>query len=271
MQTVIIARQHGEDAARHAREAAVQRRCSGLPGWQVLVTPSLYHLPADSPRWAELAVLPGDITILGWLHPRPLEWLLRAHGVGQNVLQAIDLADEAAVDAWLASLPESTDEDAARTLSEETYERWYPVVDYTRCEGCRHCLQFCLFGVYALDNEKVVVNNPDACKHGCPACSRICPQGAIIFPLYTKDPAIAGAPGCYPTPDLAARKLYYQRTKLPCPVCGSAETGPGAFAPDDDGCAECGRHLTDAPADEALAAIDALIDDLDALARKRQP
>src|SRR5260370_29978985 len=35
--------------------------------------------------------------------------------------------------------------------------------------------------------------NQDNCKRGCPACSRVCPEHAIIFPDY-KTPAIAGAP-----------------------------------------------------------------------------
>src|SRR4029077_7187755 len=35
--------------------------------------------------------------------------------------------------------------------------------------------------------------NQDQCKRGCPACSRVCPEHAIMFPDY-KTPAIAGAP-----------------------------------------------------------------------------
>src|SRR5207237_299099 len=31
------------------------------------------------------------------------------------------------------------------------------------------------------------------CKKGCPACSRVCPEHAIMFPDH-KTPAIAGAP-----------------------------------------------------------------------------
>ena len=40
--------------------------------------------------------------------------------------------------------------------------------------------------------ERILVENQDQCKKGCPACSRVCPQQAIIFPEY-KSPAIAGA------------------------------------------------------------------------------
>jgi NAD-dependent dihydropyrimidine dehydrogenase PreA subunit len=71
--------------------------------------------------------------------------------------------------------------------------RWYPVIDYSRCTNCLECLDFCLFGVYGVDGaEKIAVENQDNCKRGCPACSRVCPEQAIIFPEY-KTPAIAGA------------------------------------------------------------------------------
>lgn len=72
--------------------------------------------------------------------------------------------------------------------------RWYPVIDYSRCTNCLECLDFCLFGVYGVDGaERINVENQDNCKRGCPACSRVCPEQAIIFPDY-KTPAIAGAP-----------------------------------------------------------------------------
>jgi NAD-dependent dihydropyrimidine dehydrogenase PreA subunit len=71
--------------------------------------------------------------------------------------------------------------------------RWYPVIDYNRCTNCLECLDFCLFGVYGVDSfERILVENQDQCKKGCPACSRVCPQQAIIFPEY-KSAAIAGA------------------------------------------------------------------------------
>ncbi|HEY8504095.1 MAG TPA: 4Fe-4S dicluster domain-containing protein [Gemmataceae bacterium] len=72
--------------------------------------------------------------------------------------------------------------------------RWYPVIDYSRCTNCMECLDFCLFGVYGLDSlDRIRVENQDNCKKGCPACSRVCPEQAIMFPEY-KTPAIAGAP-----------------------------------------------------------------------------
>ena len=32
------------------------------------------------------------------------------------------------------------------------------------------------------------VQNPTLCKTNCPACARVCPQKAIIFPKYTESP-----------------------------------------------------------------------------------
>ncbi len=73
--------------------------------------------------------------------------------------------------------------------------RWHPVIDYSRCTNCMECIDFCLFGVYGVDTaERIAVDQPDNCKKGCPACSRVCPEHAIIFPMH-KTPEIAGAPG----------------------------------------------------------------------------
>lgn len=78
-------------------------------------------------------------------------------------------------------------------VDEQTSRRWYPVIDYDRCTNCMECVDFCLFGVYGVDDaETILVEQPDNCRKGCPACSRVCPENAIIFPQH-KAPAIAGA------------------------------------------------------------------------------
>jgi NAD-dependent dihydropyrimidine dehydrogenase PreA subunit len=78
---------------------------------------------------------------------------------------------------------------------ESTKRRWYPVIDYSRCTNCMECIDFCLFGVYGVDAlDRILVEQQDNCKKGCPACSRVCPENAIIFPGH-KTPAIAGASG----------------------------------------------------------------------------
>jgi NAD-dependent dihydropyrimidine dehydrogenase PreA subunit len=66
---------------------------------------------------------------------------------------------------------------------------WYPVIDYDRCTSCGQCHDFCLFGVYSKEaSGKVVVSNPESCKNNCPACARICPETAIIFPKVGESP-----------------------------------------------------------------------------------
>ena len=86
--------------------------------------------------------------------------------------------------------------DIAREVREETGARkleewkpWFPVIDYDRCTNCMQCLSFCLFGVYGADGEgKIEVRNQDQCKTDCPACSRVCPEVAILFPKYRHGP-----------------------------------------------------------------------------------
>jgi NAD-dependent dihydropyrimidine dehydrogenase PreA subunit len=83
---------------------------------------------------------------------------------------------------------------APEQLLAQPGRRWYPVIDYSRCTNCMECLDFCLFGVYGVDNlDRLIVENQDSCKKGCPACSRVCPENAIMFPEH-KTPGIAGAP-----------------------------------------------------------------------------
>ena len=88
-------------------------------------------------------------------------------------------------------------EPAAATVSrveENTGRRWYPVIDFARCTNCMECLDFCLFGVYGVDRfDSILVEQPDNCRKGCPACSRVCPENAFIFPQH-KSPSSAGSP-----------------------------------------------------------------------------
>jgi Pyruvate/2-oxoacid:ferredoxin oxidoreductase delta subunit len=80
------------------------------------------------------------------------------------------------------------------SIDESPGRRWYPVIDFSRCTNCMECIDFCLFGVYGVDaQETIIVEQADNCRKGCPACSRVCPQNAIMFPQH-KTPAIAGAP-----------------------------------------------------------------------------
>ncbi len=76
----------------------------------------------------------------------------------------------------------------------DAWKPWFPVIDQARCTNCMQCLSFCLFDVYGVDAEhRLRVENPANCKVNCPACSRVCPEVAIMFPKYHAGP-IDGAP-----------------------------------------------------------------------------
>jgi NAD-dependent dihydropyrimidine dehydrogenase PreA subunit len=76
-----------------------------------------------------------------------------------------------------------------RCGSQPEWPAWFPVLDRQRCTDCKQCLNFCLFDVYAVDDAgHVQVRNPQNCKNDCPACARVCPEAAIIFPKYPDAP-----------------------------------------------------------------------------------
>jgi len=69
------------------------------------------------------------------------------------------------------------------------WKPWFPVIDFNRCTNCMQCLSFCLFDVYGVTTEgKIKVQNQTNCKTDCPACSRVCPEVAILFPKYKAGP-----------------------------------------------------------------------------------
>ena len=125
--------------------------------------------------------------------------------VSENSVQTVDLMDwiqgnpkEDQLQRYLrpeAMLSANTDGASGADLPEKTKRRWYPVIDYERCTNCMECIDFCLFGVYGVDAlDRILVEEQDNCKKGCPVCSRVCPENAIVFPQH-KSPAIAGAAG----------------------------------------------------------------------------
>ena len=69
------------------------------------------------------------------------------------------------------------------------WKPWFPVIDFDRCTNCMQCLSFCLFDVYGVSSDnKIQVQNNSNCKTDCPACSRVCPEVAIMFPKYGGGP-----------------------------------------------------------------------------------
>jgi Pyruvate/2-oxoacid:ferredoxin oxidoreductase delta subunit len=77
----------------------------------------------------------------------------------------------------------------AGAVKSGAWKPWFPVIDYKRCTNCMQCLSFCLFDVYGVSSAgKIQVRNQDNCKTDCPACSRVCPEVAIMFPKYRHAP-----------------------------------------------------------------------------------
>jgi Pyruvate/2-oxoacid:ferredoxin oxidoreductase delta subunit len=69
------------------------------------------------------------------------------------------------------------------------WKPWFPVIDYNRCTNCMQCMSFCLFDVYGVSEQgQIRVQNQNNCKTDCPACSRVCPEVAILFPKYRFGP-----------------------------------------------------------------------------------
>jgi NAD-dependent dihydropyrimidine dehydrogenase PreA subunit len=221
--TIVVSRPERPDAGAAALLRGVIERCrAGRVAYRLI--PPLYHIAESSAAWQGLADELDGAVLLCWLPPRPAHWLLRRHHIDCPERRILDLRDfsdaESVWTAAVAAAPSASRRHAGQPADpppKKPYRaaakpRWYPVVDGSRCVQCGHCLQFCLFGVYALDADgKVVVENPDRCKPGCPACARICPHSAIMFPLYEDDPAIAGAPGQLVVLDAAAQEMVAAR------------------------------------------------------------
>lgn len=60
-------------------------------------------------------------------------------------------------------------------------KNWYPIIDFSLCNECLICVEFCPHGVY--DREKAIpsVVNPDKCIEGCKGCLNQCPAEAISY------------------------------------------------------------------------------------------
>jgi NAD-dependent dihydropyrimidine dehydrogenase PreA subunit len=114
--------------------------------------------------------------------------LLLERGLEVSCRQADGVAsieNGASPEAAAAALAEQAPVPASGT----PWKPWFPVIDYSRCTNCMQCLSFCLFDVYGVSSDKKIqVQNQSNCKTDCPACSRVCPEVAIMFPKYRHGP-----------------------------------------------------------------------------------
>jgi NAD-dependent dihydropyrimidine dehydrogenase PreA subunit len=150
--------------------------------------------------WAEGAPL----TVVACF-PRAIRWLFHAAGVPLNGQARLfnmrtqppeEIVQQLMKDNGFLMIEETSAPSANHQSSiidhQSGWVPWFPVIDYDRCRSCKQCLNFCLFGVYGLSDEgRVEVRKPAGCKTNCPACARVCPNQAIIFPKYA-DPHING-------------------------------------------------------------------------------
>jgi Pyruvate/2-oxoacid:ferredoxin oxidoreductase delta subunit len=140
--------------------------------------------------------------VIAACHERAVRSLL--YRTGLKAERIIDIRSGSYTDA-LEQLGVEQKDNEKYTLTKEVYikkiesfpqeisiDAWYPVLDKKRCTNCGKCHDFCLFGVYALDKKVVKVIQPQNCKNGCPACARVCPSKAVIFPKYDKSPINGG-------------------------------------------------------------------------------
>jgi NAD-dependent dihydropyrimidine dehydrogenase PreA subunit len=159
----------------------------------------------NAPLLAELASA-SQLTIAA-CHPRAVRWLFAAGGapLPDDGVLYLDLRETAPEELQRAIRELTESGNSARGAKAQSAAQaeaspappawmpWFPVIDYERCGNCQQCLGFCLFGVYAVGPDGTVqVSNPDKCKTGCPACARVCPSAAIIFPKYANAPINGG-------------------------------------------------------------------------------
>ena len=223
--TVVLSQAPGNHPGKRTVEEALAADLQGVPDLAVAMIPHLSHLGSEHPARQFLQSISGNVVFLSWLYPRAAFWLLDFLGVkgclrtpevttngtpevSNRFISCFDLREDTGPESLVDQIKgilgqgrytprqEAASEQVhltAAQLLETPGRRWYPVIDYSRCTNCMECIDFCLFGVYGVDRQdRILVESPDTCKKGCPACSRVCPEQAIIFPDH-KTPAIAGA------------------------------------------------------------------------------
>jgi NAD-dependent dihydropyrimidine dehydrogenase PreA subunit len=112
---------------------------------------------------------------------------------GLSVDAVVTVVEQARGERPMNRPPEGAATGAVVPNSAESWKPWFPVIDVARCTNCMQCLSFCLFDVYGVTADNTLrVESPANCKVNCPACSRVCPEVAIMFPKYHAGPIDGG-------------------------------------------------------------------------------
>lgn len=174
-------------------------------GQPFVAVPDLCELSARCDSRLNQIAANGPVKIAACF-PRAVKWLFHSAGspLKEDRTQVVNMRALSATESPAAmldgtvtpNLPTGKDVSAPTNRVETksaaepgAWKPWFPVIDYDRCTNCMQCLSFCLFGVYGVDEQKrIQVQNQDNCKTNCPACSRVCPEAAIMFPKYKAGP-----------------------------------------------------------------------------------
>lgn len=227
--TAVLTRVPADVRQQHASLYAEIEIALEKAGVRFTVVDSIYDMHDVDTGVAYLRGIAGDLLVMGWHYPRAIKWILARNDLEVNgrsrKLHCLDVREskpealaQRVVDilagratAVVAPPPkargkgqkdsltpkergEKADLELAPPENAKLSPRWYPVVDYDACTNCMECMDFCLFGVYSVDGGGMLrVMQQDQCRQDCPACARVCPVGAIVFPKYLTNQSIAGS------------------------------------------------------------------------------
>jgi Pyruvate/2-oxoacid:ferredoxin oxidoreductase delta subunit len=180
------------------RQAVLARLCAS--GVDFEAVPDLCALAMRRDVLLQKLARASELIVIA-CHARAVRGLFAAAGapLREDAVKLLDLRKRPAAEI-LPELPAAAggSRDAAQMAAEleahaEAKPAWFPVVDSARCTQCLQCQSFCLFGVYGKNADgQLEVRHPGNCKPDCPACARVCPELAIIFPRYKQEPINGG-------------------------------------------------------------------------------
>ncbi len=198
---IVLSRHRQSDPQRTSFDRELAEKLAQFTGQDVLSLPFFYDLSPSSQTAQTLREISDPVWFLAPFPCRAMGMALNSllgppPETGWPVLKGLyTIFPDDTVEKIIGRLGQQAEnacDSKIQWLEEPTTPRWYPIIDQKVCVGCLECVNFCLFGVYAIGSGDLpIVDQPDACRNGCPACSRVCPAAAIMFPMH-EDEDIAG-------------------------------------------------------------------------------